>query len=70
MTQDNRESWLNRVAVGMAPLFEALDAPLHRFARSRITAGWSMSRWTMIARMRAARTARRPSPFIGWPLAL
>jgi hypothetical protein len=27
MTQDNRESWLNRVAAGMAPLFEALDAP-------------------------------------------
>ncbi|AKH18924.1 transcription elongation protein SprT [Sphingomonas sanxanigenens] len=28
MEQDNRESWLNRVAVGMAPLFEALDTPL------------------------------------------
>src|SRR3546814_3197387 len=28
MTHDNRESWLNRVAAGMAPLFEALDAPL------------------------------------------
>ena len=28
MTQDNRESWLNGVAAGMAPLFEALDAPL------------------------------------------
>ena len=28
MTQDNRESWLNAVAAGMAPLFEALDAPL------------------------------------------
>ena len=28
MTQDNRESWLNRVAADMAPLFEALDAPL------------------------------------------
>jgi hypothetical protein len=27
MTQGNRESWLNRVAAGMAPLFEALDAP-------------------------------------------
>jgi hypothetical protein len=26
MTQDNRESWLNRVAAGMAPLFEALEA--------------------------------------------
>ena len=24
MAQDNRESWLNRVAAGMAPLFEAL----------------------------------------------
>lgn len=28
MEQDNRESWLNRVAAGMAPLFEALNAPL------------------------------------------
>lgn len=28
MEQDNRESWLNWVAAGMAPLFEALDAPL------------------------------------------
>ena len=28
MEQDNRESWLNRVAVGMAPWFEALDTPL------------------------------------------
>lgn len=25
---DNRESWLNRVAAGMAPLFEALESPL------------------------------------------
>ncbi|WP_277949218.1 hypothetical protein [Sphingobium sp. LB126] len=24
MTDDNRESWLNRVALGMAPLFDAL----------------------------------------------
>ena len=28
MEQDNRESWLNRVAIGMAPLFDALDTPL------------------------------------------
>ena len=28
MEQDNRESWLNRVAIGMAPLFDVLDAPL------------------------------------------
>jgi hypothetical protein len=28
MEQDNRESWLNRVAVGMAPLFDALGTPL------------------------------------------
>src|SRR3546814_1172920 len=28
MTHDNRESWLNAVALDMAPLFEALDAPL------------------------------------------
>ena len=30
MEQDNRESWLNRMATGMSPLFEALDAPLRR----------------------------------------
>ena len=28
MTHETRESWLNAVAAGMAPLFEALDAPL------------------------------------------
>lgn len=28
MTHQTRESWLNAVALGMAPLFEALDAPL------------------------------------------
>lgn len=28
MIHDNRESWLNGVAAGMAPLFEALEAPL------------------------------------------
>ena len=28
MEQDNRESWLNRVATGMAPLFDALATPL------------------------------------------
>src|SRR3546814_4910289 len=28
MTHEIRESWLNAVAQGMAPLFEALDAPL------------------------------------------
>ena len=28
MTHETRESWLNAVALGMAPLFEALDAPL------------------------------------------
>ncbi|KMS50395.1 transcription elongation protein SprT [Novosphingobium barchaimii LL02] len=28
MDHDNRESWLNRVAVGMAPLFDVLDTPL------------------------------------------
>ena len=27
MDHDNRASWLNRVASGMAPLFKALDAP-------------------------------------------
>ena len=33
MTDDNRESWLNRVALGMAPLFDALEAPLPARAR-------------------------------------
>src|SRR3546814_4161403 len=28
MTHQTRESWLNAVAQGVAPLFEALDAPL------------------------------------------
>lgn len=28
MEQDNRESWLKRVAIGMAPLFTALGTPL------------------------------------------
>jgi hypothetical protein len=28
MNHDNRESWLNGVATGMAPLFETLGAPL------------------------------------------
>ncbi len=36
MTQDNRESWLNAVAAGMAPLFEALDAPLPAHIRVAI----------------------------------
>lgn len=28
MIHENREAWLNAVASGMAPLFEAMDAPL------------------------------------------
>lgn len=39
MTDDNRESWLNRVALGMAPLFAALDAPLP--ARVRVAIGFT-----------------------------
>ena len=39
MTDDNRESWLNRVALGMAPMFEALDAPLP--ARARVAIGFT-----------------------------
>lgn len=39
MEQDNRESWLNRVAAGMAPLFEALDAPLP--SRVRVAIGFT-----------------------------
>ncbi len=30
MERDNRESWLNRVAIGMAPLFEMLARPYSR----------------------------------------
>jgi len=39
MEQDNRESWLNRVAIGMAPLFDALDTPLP--ARVRVAIGFT-----------------------------
>ncbi|WP_306003059.1 hypothetical protein [Brevundimonas sp. C43] len=39
MTDDNRESWLNRVALGMASLFAALDAPLP--ARVRVAIGFT-----------------------------
>ena len=39
MTHDNRESWLNAVAAGMAPLFEALDAPLP--SRVRVAIGFT-----------------------------
>lgn len=39
MEQDNRESWLNRVAIGMAPLFEALGAPLP--SRVRVAIGFT-----------------------------
>ena len=39
MDHDNRESWLNRVASGMAPLFEALDAPLP--SRVRVAIGFT-----------------------------
>lgn len=38
MDQDNRESWLNRVAAGMAPLFEALGTPLP--SRVRVAIGF------------------------------
>src|SRR3546814_12111234 len=41
MEQDNRASWLNRVAAGMAPLFAALDAPLP--ARIRVAIGFPSS---------------------------
>lgn len=39
MDQDNRESWLNRVAIGMAPLFEALGTPLP--SRVRVAIGFT-----------------------------
>lgn len=39
MEQDNRESWLNRVAIGMAPLFAALDTPLP--SRVRVAIGFT-----------------------------
>ena len=41
MTDDNRESWLNRVALGMAPLFDALEAPLPARARGSRSVWWS-----------------------------
>src|SRR3546814_14163659 len=41
MTHDNRESWLNAVALDMAPLFEALDAPLPD--RVRVAIGFTSS---------------------------
>lgn len=39
MKQDKRESLLNRVAIGMAPSFEALDALLP--ARIRVAIGFT-----------------------------
>jgi hypothetical protein len=39
MEQDNRESWLTRVAIGMAPLFEALGTPLP--SRVRVAIGFT-----------------------------
>lgn len=39
MTHQTRESWLNAVALGMAPLFEALDAPLP--SRVRVAIGFT-----------------------------
>lgn len=39
MDQDNRERWLNRVAIGMAPLFEALGTPLP--SRVRVAIGFT-----------------------------
>ena len=39
MDQDNRETWLNRVAVSMAPLFKALDTPLP--SRIRVAIGFT-----------------------------
>src|SRR3546814_9473405 len=42
MTHQTRESWLNAVAQGMAPLFEALDAPLPD--RVRVAIGFTSRR--------------------------
>lgn len=39
MEQDNRESWLNRMAAGMAPLFAALGPPLP--GRVRVAIGFT-----------------------------
>ena len=38
MEQDNRESWLNRVAIGMTPLFTTLGTPLPSRGRFRLRA--------------------------------
>ncbi|MDR7260362.1 hypothetical protein J2X47_004571 [Sphingomonas sp. BE270] len=55
MEQDNRESWLNRVAAGMAPLFEALDAPL--LARIRVAIGFTSAGRTPARAARVRRSA-------------
>ena len=39
MIPDNREAWLNAVASGMAPLFEAIETPLP--ARVRVAIGFT-----------------------------
>lgn len=59
MEQDNRESWLNRVALGMAPLFEALDAPLPARVAA-ICAGIASGAWARSGRMKISK----------WPSAL
>ncbi|CAH0357143.1 hypothetical protein SPH9361_04792 [Sphingobium sp. CECT 9361] len=74
MEQDNRESWLNPVAIGMARLFDALDTPLygggpradgwkqraHPYARS---SGMVRCATIRSATMRRRRTAKRLKDF-------
>ena len=57
MDQDNRESWLNRVAAGMAPLFEALGTPLP--SRVRVAIGFTSADRT--SKSRRCTVAVKPS---------
>jgi hypothetical protein len=50
MEQDNRESWPNRMANGMAPLFEALDAPCPPACVSRSASPVAVPRTRRLAR--------------------
>ena len=59
MIHDNRESWLNGVAAGMAPLFEALRAPLPDRVRVAIGFTRGQSRQRYVSRHRLHRSGRR-----------
>ena len=60
MTHETRESWLNAVALGMAPLFEALNAPLPD--RVRVAIGFTRGRLREGAESYAKDLGQRYSP--------